>query len=140
MRKKWIVYGIVLVLFSSFALLLIHMNNENTRVIVSIQDGTLSKTGFRYTMQNHTQDYVFTYGNDFAVERWDLLSGWSEYHGPKKKSVFAINHVLEPGNSREYGINWESVYGELESGIYRFVKTVKRSDGSTYQIRLYFII
>ena len=97
---------------------------------VTVHEGTLTNTGMKYTLSNDTEDCAFEYGADYGIEKWSLFGGWSEYHGPKTHTVFAVKYYLLPGMTQEFTANWEHDYGELPPGLYRLVKSIERTDGN----------
>ena len=143
MKKKLMIAIAVVLAAAILAFFLWH--GSKPVLTVTVHEGTLTNTGMQYTLSNDTEDCAFEYGADYVIERWSLFGGWSEYHGPKTHTVFAIKYYLLPGMSQEFTANWEHDYGELPPGLYRLVKSVERTDGngnvdSEYQVHILFWI
>lgn len=90
-------------------------------ILVSIKEGTLTSKGATFIMENNSgRTLYYGEGYDLEIKQDDA---WHEINvGPM--SVHPILLKLNNHNSIELEIVWDHIYGVLESGEYRFLKSV----------------
>lgn len=69
-------------------------------------------------------DYSVIFGDYFRIERLENKA-WKElsYIIDDNIAFHDIGYEVTPGSSREFSIDWEWVYGKLQPGEYRIIKT-----------------
>ena len=103
---------------------LIDQLEQDMRMSISVKEGTLSKTNLTYVITNTSEDKLYQYGHGYVIEQWSFF-GWTEYHGPQRQTTTAELMVIQPGEVREYTIDWSVRYGELPLGWYRIGKAIE---------------
>ncbi|WP_047985871.1 immunoglobulin-like domain-containing protein [Ornithinibacillus californiensis] len=90
-------------------------------VTMNVKEETVSATGLTVTFENNT-DKQCIYSEDFLLEK-KIDGKW--YQVPVILDNYGFN---EPGYeinpSSEWTVDWEWLYGSLDSGEYRIVKSV----------------
>ena len=100
-------------------------NIEGIKVI--IQDNTLSPEGVTLIIKDETEE-KYTFGEDFYIERnndgnWERVEPISDSYAFNSIGYYAFEKELELKQ------NWDYIYGKLDNGRYRLVKsTFKESD------------
>jgi hypothetical protein len=90
-------------------------------VTMNVKEETVSTTGLTVTFENHT-DKRSIYSEDFLLEK-KIDGKW--YQVPIILDNYGFN---EPGYeinpTSEWTVDWDWLYGSLDSGEYRIVKSV----------------
>lgn len=118
--------------------------NDFSGVSMSVLDETVSPTGLTVEFENDSDQQVI-YGEDFLLET-NVEDSW--YQVPviieDEYGFDAIGYELSPGETDSLEIDWEWLYGSLESGEYRIMKEVLdfrgAGDFDEYQLTAEFII
>ena len=110
-------------------------------VSMSIKDGTLTNVGATVVITD-TSNRENIYGDEYRIDKkedgkWEMLPiifegnyAWND-----------IGYSAGEDNKLELDINWEWLYGKLESGEYRIVKdTSEAGEGTTHYITAEFVI
>lgn len=99
-------------------------------VSLSIKAGTLAPSGMTLLVENRSTDNIL-FGQPFELERMD--DGiWCDIDVINESYAFtAIGYGLMPKGMMEHNVYWDTLYGELLPGEYRFTKefSVERSAG-----------
>ena len=95
---------------------------DNDKVVISVKQDTLTKTGTTIIMENKTDD-KFNYGAAFHLEK---KSGrkWYIVKPVNEMAFTMMAYEILAGESKEIKIDWEYGYEELPKGKYRIVKTM----------------
>lgn len=91
---------------------------------ISIQEGTVSGIGLSFTLENVSDYASLKFGHGYVIEQWSVF-GWSEFRGPTSQTTTSELLVLNPGEHREYTVDWSMRYGELPLGWYRIGKEIE---------------
>lgn len=118
------------------------INNLEGVSMVALE-GSITNTGMTIHFENETEnDYI--YGSSFSLKK-NIEDDW--YQVPIIVVDYAfddIGHELPASDSREWTVDWEWLYGELDSGKYRIVKDVlnvrEPGDYDTYYLAEEFTI
>ncbi len=97
--------------------------NNAEDITMTIKKGTVSPTGLTVIIKNDSEGEV-TYGEPYELEK-EINGAW--YKVPVLVEDYAfieIAYVLQPGESNEWKVDWEWLYGSLEEGKYRIIKEV----------------
>lgn len=127
MKKRLIIAGIVILAFvlSIYFIYKISApkvtNIEN--VSITIKEGTLTRRGALIVITNNS-DKNCSYGEDYSLER-NILGKWTKMRTKEKDIWFdLVEYQVEPGESREYEVIWDYMYGRLGKGKYRLIKEI----------------
>lgn len=100
-------------------------------IIMEIKDGTLTNERLTLIIKD-TTDYDYIFGEEFYIEE-KTNDGWvrvKEIHNDYGFNEIA--YYANNGNGLELEQDWKYIYGSLEKGIYRLIKTTfKQSDTPT---------
>jgi hypothetical protein len=106
--------------------------NKLEGVTMAIKDGTVSPTGLTVVFDSKL-DNECIYGEYFLLER-EVNGEW--YGVPVaiegNYAFKMIGYRLPPGGSSEWSVDWEWLYGILETGKYRIVKDIFRDNDKYY--------
>ena len=94
---------------------------ENVEEIsMIIKEGTLTNTSATIIISDNTnKNYV--YAEDFKIQK-KVRGRWKDL--PSKTIFFnALGYYVDENGKLEMECNWKSMYGELEKGMYRIIKT-----------------
>lgn len=100
-------------------------NNLNNfdGVNMNIKEETVSSTGLTVVIENNSETQCI-YGEDFLLEK-KINEKWYQVPTIIENYGFDdIGYVLEPGEKGEWRVDWDWLYGKLDSGEYRIVKNV----------------
>jgi len=92
-------------------------------VTMEIQEGTVSATGLTLLFTNET-DKEGIYGDPFTLEK-KIDGSWFEI--PVILEEYGFNDIgynLPPNGESEWEVDWEWLYGPLDSGEYRIMKEI----------------
>ena len=85
---------------------------------------TINPTGVTVLFENE-MDTEFTYGQEYVLET-QIDGKW--YQVPIATGVDyafeSIGYILAPNESAELAVDWEWLFGEIDSGEYRIVKEI----------------
>ena len=88
------------------------------------KDDTISATGITVVLKNNS-DKECIYGEFFLLEQ-KFNNSW--YEVPViidgNYGFNSIGYELSPGDSGEWEIDWDWLYGSLEAGQYRIIKDI----------------
>ncbi len=99
--------------------------NENNLDGVELEVKDASESGAVVTVHN-SSDFPITYGEDFLLEVQEPSGEWRAV-SIAIEGDYGFNNLgypAEPGASRDWTVDWTWLYGELEPGHYRIVKSV----------------
>ena len=133
MRKRVIVIcGVLVVCIIGIVVMSLLKTNEAEfnpadNVTMEIVDGTLTNTGATIVITDLSGEDN-TYGEDYRIDR--LENGkWYELEDIVDGNVgwHMIGYKINDDNELRMDVNWEWLYGPLESGKYRIVKSVSNT-------------
>ncbi len=96
--------------------------NNFDGVTMTVKEGTASSAGLTVVFENESGSQC-TYGEYYCLEK-KINGSW--YQVPVViDGDYAFNHIAyEVAGEREWTIDWEWLYGSLDTGEYRIVKDV----------------
>ena len=92
-------------------------------ITMEIKDGTLTNSGATIIIRDGRPGEN-VYGSDYQIDKF-INNSWKSL--PKLVSNYGftdIGYLVDKTNKLELDINWELLYGKLESGKYRIIKRV----------------
>lgn len=105
-------------------------NSEQTTVgsiLMEVKEDTRTPKGATFILKNTTEEvYVYEYyytiekSEDGDWKKLDAIIGWIPKENPDL-------YTIKSKEEKELNIDWSDVYGELESGTYRLVKSLRKS-------------
>ena len=141
MKKKLIITLIVLSILVLILLVIFNLFNENIfnkdipnqnilDITMKIKEGTLTRTGATIILEGKND---FFCGSSYSIEKKEKR-GWN----PVNEMDGYIWGMMQygSGNNRkmDFNLDWFELYGELEDGEYRLVKSVSTNEKT---IKLY---
>lgn len=113
--------------------------NNLAGVTMTVKEGTVSYTGLTVVFENNSDDQC-TYGEYFLLEK-KINEIW--YQVPVavdgNYGFEDIGYDLDSGDSREWEINWDWLYGSLDTGEYRIVKDILAFRGTENYDKYYLV-
>ncbi len=100
--------------------------NDVSKVMMDVKDGTVTPTGLTVILEN-SADKEWIYSEDFLLEK-NVDGVWRQIPVETSYGFEDIGYVLEPSSESEWSVDWEWLYGSLNAGTYRIVKSVLDSD------------
>jgi hypothetical protein len=98
--------------------------NNFTGVTMTVKEGSVSSTGLTVSFKNNS-DKQCIYGEYFLLEK-KINENW--YQVPVvidgEHGFDAIGYDLASGKEGEWKVNWDWLYGSLDTGEYRIVKDI----------------
>ncbi|MFY9176075.1 MAG: immunoglobulin-like domain-containing protein [Caldicoprobacterales bacterium] len=98
--------------------------NDLEGVSIKIKDGTVSSTGLTLVLENNSEKECI-YSESYVLEE-KINDQW--YQVPVviegDYGFEDIGYELNPGDKREWEVNWEWLYGSLDKGEYRIIKDI----------------
>lgn len=94
-------------------------------IAMEVKEETVSPEGLTVVVENESIEEAI-YGDDFVLERM-IEGNWYQMTTLLEEENYgfnAIGYSLIPGESGEWEVNWEWLYGSLERGEYRIIKGV----------------
>lgn len=97
--------------------------NKSNDIRLTVKDGTLTPTCATFLLTNASTDDAY-FGSAFELHKKEN-DGW-HYLLYQEDNVgwTAIRNILRAGSTVEIEQQWETLYGTLSNGNYRFVKKV----------------
>ena len=108
--------------------------NENNLEGVTMSVSDVTADGCTVVFQNDSKEEL-TFGEDYILERLDAetLEWRPVYIVLEGEYGFdLIGYPVAAGESRDWEVNWNWLYGSLEPGTYRIVKNVSQSGAAGY--------
>ena len=109
-------------------------------VTLTVKEDTLGKSGATLVFQNDS-DTEYIFGSAFEIEKMES-DVW--YKQPTITEGFfnQIGYSLLPNGAAEIETDWEWLYGKLDKGKYRIIKTIgeKGNRDSDYDLSVIFTI
>ena len=108
--------------------------NENNLEGVTMSVSDVTADGCTVVFQNGSKEEL-TFGEGYILERLDAetLEWRPVYIVLEGEYVFdLIGYPVAAGESRDWEVNWNWLYGSLEPGTYRIVKNVSQSGTAGY--------
>ncbi|MET3507281.1 immunoglobulin-like domain-containing protein [Halalkalibacter oceani] len=98
--------------------------NSIDGVTMKAKEGTLSSTGLTVTFENST-DKQMIYGEYFLLEK-NINGSWYEVPVSigDNYGFDAIGYRLDSTTVLDWPVDWEWLYGSLDSGHYRIIKNI----------------
>ena len=87
---------------------------------LTVEKNSVTPTSLTYRIVNNTDKELY-YGVAYEIEVYQN-NGWRKFN--VEASWIEIAVILAPHSSNEETIDWESIYGNLDRGTYRLIKTV----------------
>lgn len=117
--------------------------NNLAGVTMAIGSTPLTSSGGTIILTNKT-DTPFTYGEAYSLEK-NINNQWYKVPAIVEEYGFEdIGYELAAADSSEWSVNWEWLYGKLESGEYRILKDVldvkQPGEYTTYYLSTTFIL
>jgi hypothetical protein len=99
---------------------------DSNKIIININENSITPTGLSYTIFNQN-NISCPYFNTYSIEKkdddtWNLVTQYID-------SGELISDYISSNSSKEIEINWNNIYGELSTGIYR-LKLISTLDTS----------
>lgn len=117
--------------------------NNFEGVSMTVKEKSVSAKGLTLQFKNQS-DQQGTYSEDFLLER-KINGAW--YQVPPIIDDYGFNDIgyeLGPGEVRELSLDWDWLYGSLDPGDYRIIKTIldvrEAGDYDEYYLAASFII
>lgn len=139
-KKKFIIVGIVIL---SIIVMYFVISNVNTEmelveeeilenVTMTIKEGTLTKTGATVIITDISGDDN-TYGEFFRIDKKEN-NKWKKVDVVVKGNYgfHMVGYEVNEDNILEMKIDWNWLYGELDAGEYRLVKSASVSKNNSY--------
>ncbi|MGD6843071.1 immunoglobulin-like domain-containing protein [Bacillus infantis] len=110
---------------------------------MTAKEGTVSRTGMTVILQNHS-DKQCIYGEDYRLEK-NIGGDWYQvpFAEDGDHAFTGIGYDLGPSDVKEWNVNLEQFYGDLDTGEYRIVKEVldfrESGDFDVYNLTAEFI-
>lgn len=96
--------------------------NNLEGVTMVVKKGSISSTGLTVTFKN-SSDRHCVFGEDFLLEK-EIEGSW--YQVPitldENYGFNAIGYDLAPSEVKEWTVDWDWLYGNLDTGKYRIIK------------------
>ena len=99
----------------------IKITNDN--VILKLKEDTLTSTIVTFILTNNSDEPI-VYSDEFRLER-KQEDNWYKVKPIKNIGFYLQPHQLNPDEFIEFGVDLLYTYGQLESGLYRLVKSYK---------------
>lgn len=118
--------------------------NDLEGVSMTEQEGSASSTGIELLLENTTENY-YDYGEPFELEK-QMDGEWYAVPIPDEENYgfTDIGYELRAGETAEESVDWEWLYGSLDSGEYRIVKDFiqvrEPGDFDTYHLAATFTV
>jgi hypothetical protein len=111
--------------------------NNFDGVNMTVKEETVSSTGITVVIENNSEVQCI-YSEDFLLEK-KIKGKW--YQVPVIIESYGFNDIgyeLTPGEKGEWSVDWTWLYGSLDAGEYRIVKSVLafRSTGDFDEYKL----
>lgn len=109
-------------------------NNESNIKITSnevnlvLKENTLTNDEATFILVNNSPESIF-YGDAFHLER-KIKGKWYTLEMKEKVNFYLQPHELKQDEFIEIKINFTDLYGKLENGLYRFVKSYKYNNSN----------
>src|SRR5699024_6335909 len=115
--------------------------NNLAGVTMSVSSTALSSSGGTFILTNKT-DTTFIYGAAYSIEK-KINNQWYKVPTIVEEYGFEdIGYELAATDSSEWPVDWEWLYGKLESGEYRILKDVldvkQPGEYTTYHLSVVF--
>lgn len=111
--------------------------DDGSHFSMIIKEGTVTPTGATIIMVNKTNEQAM-YGQPFGIDQ-KVGNEWVELAPVIQNYAFTMEaFIIPPGRFREMEVNWEWLYGSLDTGRYRIVKNMRTEpkDGTGYEATL----
>ncbi|MFC0015071.1 MULTISPECIES: immunoglobulin-like domain-containing protein [Allobacillus] len=90
---------------------------------MTVKESSISTTGLTVIFENNS-DEQGVYSEDFLLEE-EVEGNWYEVPTIVDEYGFAEpGYELPPSKTEEFTVDWESLYGNLDSGNYRIIKSM----------------
>lgn len=136
--KRTITFIILILFFLNICLMFNgYKNGYNEPQIIEgismvIKDGTLTNKSATIIITDRREDEEHTYGDSFRIEK-KVDNKWFNLDTKIKNYGFnSIGYSVDENRKLQLNVNWEWLYGELESGEYRLIKDFAISKNDTY--------
>ncbi len=107
--------------------------SEITGVSMRINDDSVTPTGLTAVIVDTNGEFSYIYGEKYELQKLEGNS-WKEVPVVSDSNVDfnAIGLMTDETGTLTLNIDWESLYGSLGSGTYKFVKGIYFSDGDKF--------
>lgn len=104
--------------------------DEVEGVSMVIKDGTLTRRGATVIITD-TSGADYTYGEEYRIDKYED-GEWEELEVIIKGNYAwnSIGYQVDKNNKLELDVNWEWLYGRLDDGYYRIVKSINDKEFS----------
>ena len=104
---------------------LIDNKDMNDIVNIEIKEGTLTNTGATIIITENI-DYDIIYCKEYKIAKYNYQTNvWEDLPVICKNCDFTLMaYTVTPDHPLEFKMNWEDLYGKLEKGQYKIIKTV----------------
>lgn len=126
--KKSILILIILTISSILIFNEFYKATNNDTLSMIIKDGTLTNTSATIIISDNNPNHI--YGEWFRIDE-QINGEWQEVTRLiDNDSWTLIGYKADKNNKIELEVNWETIYGKLDSGKYRIVKAYTLKNGS----------
>lgn len=139
-KKKFIICAIIILLIIIICFIISNVNSEMEfvdeeileNVTMTIKEGTLTKTGATVIITDLSGNDN-TYGDFFRIDKKEN-NKWQKLDVVVKGNYGfnSIGYGVNEDNILEMKIDWNWLYGELDTGEYRLVKDVAVTKDNSY--------
>ena len=139
-KKKFIIWTIIILIIIIICFVISNVNTEMEiveeeileNVTMTIKEGTLTKTGAIVIITDLSDDDNM-YGEDFRIDKKEN-NEWKKLDVVVKGNYgfHSIGYEVNEDNILEMKIDWNWLYGELDTGEYRLVKSASVSKDNSY--------
>lgn len=96
-------------------------------ISMTIKEGTLTKKGVTIIIKDTNGKGTYIYGTEFRIEKKEN-NNWIKPKETGNNCAFTqMAYYVDDDEILEFEQNWECMYGELETGNYRLVKSTSLS-------------
>jgi hypothetical protein len=109
-------------------------------VTLTIKEDTLSNSGATLVFQNDS-DTEYIFGSAFEIEKMES-DVWYKQPTITEACFNQLGYGLSPRGTAEIETDWEWLYGKLDKGKYRIIKTIgeKGNRVSDFDLSVFFTI
>lgn len=112
--------------------------NYDSDVTLSINEDTLTDEKATLALQNNGEE-TYYYDGSFWIERKEK-NEWNKLKATNETEDIKPLYDLKPSEVNTFELNWNDVYGKLQSGDYRIVKGITNKEDKDFFIAVDFKI
>lgn len=119
-----LIFGVMMIIF-----ILSNSQNKNYHPYVNIEIVNVNKNEGKFIVSNMANKKVF-YGRSHELYKRNFIGVWERVNPFSNSSSFLDIQELQAKEKKELIIPWETAYGELKEGAYKFVKEFDEKEAS----------